>query len=277
MRLAELADPSMERESGVEVYVPGISFRGYGHTVATRQVTYGAEGETAGAWIRPAIVGANVYQVEIRWHDEVLGGVGAERFVRRVIDCVIESGNVELLYGLLSRDGGQFLQILGASVTSSQLSQLIDERVVPILCAYVSAGTDEMLESLARVARSILSADIDRVLVLLWKRWIGEFGGREQDMVAMQNHHYWRAFRELTGHPRFEQVKAWHKDLTPLLYSPGLDWLGKDNMVRVLAGDARSYVHLESVLFRARDWEHGYVDEIDMLDGACERLFAETD
>ena len=277
LRLVELADPSMERERGVEVYVPGIAFRGYGHTVATRQVTYGAEGETAGAWIRPAIVAANVYQVEVRWHDEVLGGVGAERYVRRVIDCVIESGNVEPLYGLLSRDGGQFLQILGASVISSQLSQLIDERVVPILCAYVSAGTDEMLESLARVARSILSADIDRVLVLLWKRWIGEFGGREQDVVAMQSHHYWRAFRELTGHPRFEQVKAWHKDLAPLLYSPGLDWLGKDNMVRVLAGDRRSYVHLESVLFRARDWEHRYVDEIDMLDGACERLFAETD
>lgn len=276
-RLVELADPSMEREIGVEVYVPEISFRGYGHTVATRQVTYGAERETAGAWIRPAIVAANVYQVEIRWHDELLGGVDAERYVRRVIDCVIKSGNVESLYGLISRDGGQFLQILGASVISSQLSELIDERVVPILCAYVSAGTDEMLESLARVARTVLSADIDIVLVLLWKRWIGEFGGREEDMETMQNHHYWRAFRELTNHPRFGQIKDWHKDLAPLLYSRGLDWFGKDNIVRVLARDRRSYVHLEIVLFRARDWEHGYVDEIELLDKACERLFAETD
>ena len=276
-RLVELADPSMERESGVELYVPGISFRGYGHTVATRQVTYGAKGETAGAWIRPAIVAANVYQVEIRWHDELLMGVGAERYVRRVIDCVMESGNVEFLYGLMSRDGGQFLQVLGASVTSSQLSELIDERVVPILCAYVSAGTDEMLESLARVARSVLSADIDRVLVLLWKRWVGEFGGREEDVATMQNHHYWRAFRELTNHPRFGQIKGWHKDLAPLLYSRGLDWFGKDNIVRVLARDRRSYVHLEIALFRARDWEHGYVDEIELLSKACERLFAETD
>ena len=276
-RLVELADPSMERERGVEVYVPEISFRDYGHTVATRHVTYGAEGETVGAWIRPAIAAANVYQARIRWHDELLGGLDAERYVRRVIDCVIESGNVEPLYDLLSRDAGQFLQILGASVTGSQLSELIDERVVPILCAYVSAGTDEMLESLARVARSVLSADIDRVLVLLWKRWIGEFGGREEDMVTMQNHHYWRAFRELTDHPRFGQIKDWHKDLAPLLYSRGLDWFGKDNVVRVLARDRRSYAHLEIVLFRARDWEHCYADEIELLDRACERLFSETD
>ena len=85
-----MADPSMEKR-GVDVYVPGISFRGYGHTVATRQVTYGADGETAGAWIRPAIVAANVYQEDIRWHDGLLGRVGAERYVRRVIDCFIES------------------------------------------------------------------------------------------------------------------------------------------------------------------------------------------
>ena len=277
LRLVELADPTMDREGGVEVYVPGISFRGYGYTAATRQVTSSAEGETAGAWIRPAIVAGNVYDVKIRWHDEVLGGVGAERYARRILDCVVGSGNVELLYGLLSRDGGHFLQLLGASVTSSQMRDVIDERVVPILCAYASAGTDDMLESLARISRSILSADIDRVLVLLWKRWIGEFGGREEDMTTMQNHHYWRAFRELTDHPRFGIIKDWHKDLAPLLYSRGLDWFGKDNIVRVLACDRRSYVHLESVLFRARDWEHRYVDEIDMLDEACERLFAETD
>ena len=275
-RLVELADPSMEKR-GVDVYVLGISFSGYGHTVATRQVTYGADGETAGAWIRPAIVAANVYQEDIRWHDGLLGRVGAERYVRRVIDCFIESGNVESLYGLLSRDGGRFLQILGASVTSAQLSELIDERVVPILCAYVAAGTDEMLESLARVSRSISSADIDRVLVLLWKRWIGEFGGREEDVAAMQNHHYWRAFRELSDHPRFGEIRDWHKDLAPLLYSRGLDWFGKEKIVGVLARDRRSYVHLESVLFRARDWEHRNMDEIEMLDKACERLFAETD
>lgn len=157
------------------------------------------------------------------------------------------------------------------------MRKLIDERVIPILCAYVSAGTDEMLESLARVARSILSADIDRVLVLLWKRWVRAFGDREEDMATMQYHHYWRAFRELTDHPRLGQIKEWHKDLAPLLYARGLSWFEKENIVRVLARDRRSYVHLEGVLFRARDWEHRYVDEIDMLDEACERFFAESD
>lgn len=275
-RLVELADPSME-ERGVDVYVPGISFRGYGHTVATRHVTYGADGEPAGAWIRPAIVAANLYQVDIRWHDRLLARVGAEIYVRRVIGCFIESGNVESLYGLLSRDGGQFLQALGASVTSAQLSELVDERVVPILRAYAAAGTDEMLESLARVSRSISSADIDNVLVLLWKRWIGEFGAREEDVAAMQNHHYWRAFRELTDHARFGEIRDWHKDLAPLLYSRGLHWFVEEKIVEVLARDRRSYVHLEGVLFGARDWEHRYMDEIEMLNGACDRLFVETD
>ena len=277
LRLVVLADPMMDQEGREEVYVPGISFRPYGHTVATRQVTYGGKRETAGAWIRPAIVAGNVYEVGIRWHDEVLRGVGSEIYVRRILDCLVGSGNGGLLYGLLSRDEGHLLQLMGACVAASQIRELIDERVVPILHAYASAGTDEMLESLARIARSVLSADIDQVLVLLWKRWVGEFGVRKEDVASMWNHHYWRAFCELTDHPRFEQIKDWHKDLAPLLYSPGLNWFGKDKIVRVLARDRRSYVHLERVLFRARDWEHGYVDEIDMLDEACERLFAETD
>ena len=85
------------------------------------------------------------------------------------------------------------------------------------------------------------------------------------------------AFRELSDHPRFGEIRDWHKDLAPLLYSRGLDWFGKEKIVGVLARDRRSYVHLESVLFRARDWEHRNMDEIEMLDKACERLFAETD
>jgi hypothetical protein len=52
-------------------------------------------------------------------------------------------------------------------------------------------------------------------------------------------------------------------------------WYHADNIVRVLERDPRSYILIESRLFKAANWEHFHQDEIDRLDNAAERLFAQ--
>jgi hypothetical protein len=50
-------------------------------------------------------------------------------------------------------------------------------------------------------------------------------------------------------------------------------WCGKQNIVRVLERDPRSYTQIESVLFRTTEFERSRHSEPDRLDDAAERLF----
>ena len=53
-------------------------------------------------------------------------------------------------------------------------------------------------------------------------------------------------------------------------------WYEKQTITRVLERDPRTYVQLESLLFRSEDWEHFFEDEIDRLQEAAERLFGQV-
>jgi hypothetical protein len=44
----------------------------------------------------------------------------------------------------------------------------------------------------------------------------------------------------------------------------------------VLERDPRSYIQIESILFKAEDWEHFYESEVERLERAAERLFGEV-
>ena len=112
--LVDMADPGRDCEHVVERYVPGIVFQGDGHSVATRQVTYSSGNLTAGAFIRPAIVAANLSGQEIAWHDEMLASPHANAYVQRVLRCIAVSGNSDVLFDLLNRDSDNFLQALGS-------------------------------------------------------------------------------------------------------------------------------------------------------------------
>lgn len=82
----------------------------------------------------------------------------------------------------------------------------------------------------------------------------------------------WRAFRDLTEHPRFDRIEDWHGLLMPVMQAP-IRWYEKQSVTRVLERDPRSYIQLECLLFKAEDWETFFEDEIDRLQEAVERLF----
>ena len=273
--LVDLADPVNDPKLTVERYVPGISFRGKSHTVAKRQVSSSPEKEPPAAFIRPAIVAANVYDVMISWHHEILRSSFSKEYVQRVLACIAVSRNKCVLYDMLNQYAENFLQALGYDPTCTNIAPLLDARIVPVMATNVTSGTDEMLESLSRLSRVIETSEIDRVLTSLFKRWIGQFEIIQSTGIDDTSYHYWRAFRYLSDHPRFERIRDWPSKLAPILYSPHVAWFRKQDLARVLERDPRSYIHLENARFKANDWEHFYQEEIDLLDQACDSLFRE--
>ena len=275
--LVELGDPARDPERGVERYLHGIAFGGEGHTVSTRQVSYQGGAEAAGALIRPAIVAGNVGGIGISWHDEEMRRSFSDRYAERVLKCVAVSGNRDVLYDLLGRDGGRLLLVLGSHPVCAYMMPLLDGRIVPILNAHVLSGTDQMLECLARIAAGVVGPEIDGVLTSLLDRWTGQFEVRGWDSVGDVSHYSWRAFGEICKHPRFVRIKDWYVRLARVLYSPKLRGFNRKDVLRVLKRDPRSYIHLERSRSRAEDWEHLYEEELDLLDEACDRLFAEVE
>ena len=275
-KLVHLADPVNDAEIGEETYLPGVSFHGEGYTVASRRVSYSGGQETSGSLIRPAIVAANWFGVEIHWQESMFKGAFIRKKLERVLSCISVSANAEVLYELLHRYPEELLGPLGSHPLCEHIGPLIDDRIVPILAANLASGPVGRLESLSRLARKIQGPEIDRVLAYIFNRWIGHFKGRQTGEGLELSHEYWRAFRELTSHPRFKLIKNWPEELVPILYSPDLAWFRKQDIARVLEGDRRSYIHLENVLFKSQDWEHFNHEEIDLLDEACDRLFNET-
>ena len=271
--LVELADPKHDSERGAESYVPGVVFRGGGHSVATRRVSYSSGQTSPGVYIRPAIVAANVRVQRIAWHEKTLSRPYAGEYVQRVLKCIAVSGNDSVLFDLLGRFPEVFIQSLGSYGVCRHLAPLIDSRIVPILASNVSAGTDEMLESLARLAGVVNTPGIDRVLGFLFKRWTDRFKDLECREFPEPGHHFWRAFRDLSSHPRFIHISDWRKHLAPVLYSPRLVWYHKMDVAQLLERDRGSFIQLENVRSKAQDWQHLFEDEIDLLDEACERLF----
>lgn len=272
--LVHLSNPENDPEQGVERYLPGISFRGNSHTVATRQVSYSSTNKTAASFIRPALVAANVHDVTIFWHDRILRSPISNDYVQKVLGCIAVSRNDSVLYDLLSKYSEDFLRPLGSQPIFSYIVPLLDTRIVPVLASNVTLGTDDMLESLSRLSRAIETSEIDRVLTSLFKRWTNRFKIIQLTRLGDPNQHFWRAFRHLVDHPRFDEIKDWPAKMAPILYSPRLAWFYKQDVTRVLERDPRSYIHLENVRFKAEDWEHFYQDEIDLLDQSCDRLFS---
>ena len=225
--LVRLADPANDPELGEETYVPGISFHGEAYTVASRRVLYSSGQETPSSLVRPAIMASNAFGVEIHWQEGMFKGAFVQQNVERVLRCISVSGNGKVLYELLQRYPEEFLELLGSHPLCEHVGPLIDERIVPILAANLTIGTTGMLESLSRLAGKIQGPEIDRVLAFIFSRWVGHFKGAQTGEVLDLGHQYWRAFQELTNHPRFEVIKNWPEELVMVLYSPDLAWFRK--------------------------------------------------
>jgi hypothetical protein len=270
-RLIRFADPANDRDRGVETYVPLVQFTSDGYVVARRQVAYrGAE--STNALLRPAIAAGNRFGLPIPWHEEVMTGVFASGYVPKYLACLAALNDSDRFYAELAKHEGVLVPHLCKAGNATPVLKYVDVRIIPFLARHVSSGTDEIFEGLCTLALRISTPEIDGVLAGLFYKWTQRFNLASPVLQHDENHALWRGFNRLSEHPRFNMIEEWQPRLAEVLRVP-MSWWRAENVVRVLERDPRSYILIESRLFRTVNWEHFHRDEIDRLDDAADRLF----
>jgi hypothetical protein len=272
-RLIRLADPANDPNLGVETHVPSVQFTRNGHVVAQRRVTYTGS-ESANALIRPAIAAANKFGLPMPWHQELMTGALAPTYVPKYLACLGALNGSHRFYEELTLYEDELIPYLCNATQGNPVLKYVDARVVPSLARYVSSGTDELFEGLCVLALQVNTPAIDSVLSGLLVRWTQRFDMTSAVLQHDENHALWRGFNRLAEHPRFNSIDGWQSRLAAVLRAP-MRWYRAENIVRVLERDPRSYILIESRLFKAMNWEHFHQDEIDRLDNAADRLFAQ--
>jgi hypothetical protein len=271
-RLIRMVDPINDPDRGVENYDPSVAFTQNGHVVARRRVTYAGGAETAEALIRPAVAVANVFGLPNPWHGDLLAGPLAANYVPKYLACLAAADDADRFYGELGQHEDILVPLLCDMQRAKPVLKYVDARIVPFLMRHVTSGMDELFEGLCTLALQIDAPEIDSVLAGLLYRFAGRFDVRAVILQHNDNHALWRGFNRLAEHPRFDRIKGWQSSLAALLQTP-MAWFRAENLVRVLERDLRSYILIESWLFKATNWEHFHWDEIDRLDDAGEKLF----
>jgi hypothetical protein len=272
--LIRLADPANDHYPATETFIPSVSFTQDGHLVSQRRVTTTNSGDLPSTLIRPAIAAANRFGLNIPWHQELLTGVFASTYVPKFLACLGAQNDSSRFYEEL---GGNVDELLPQICNAAQLKPIlkyIDAHIVPFLLRYLSSGTDGFFEGLCTLALQVNTPEIDDVLAGLFYRWTQRFDIRSMVPQHDQNHQLWRGFNRLAEHSRFNMIEGWRPRLASVL-SAQIASYRRENIVRVLERDPRSYIQIESLLFKATNWEHFHQDEIDRLDDAAERLFSQ--
>jgi hypothetical protein len=272
--LIRIADPANDRSYGIETYVPMFRFTQGGHVVAQRQVSFKGGTESINNLIRPAIAAANDFDLPIPWHQEMLSGAFAATYLSKYLACLAARNVPERFYKELELNTDALFPHICAQVHATPVLKFIDARIVPFLARYVSSGTDELFEGLCTLALKVNTPEIDAVLAGLFHRWTQRFDTRSPLLQHNENYSLWRGFDRLAEHPRFDKIDGWQLRLESVLHAR-MSGYHAENIVGVLERDPRSYILIESRLFKVMNWEQFYHGEIDRLDEAAERLFAQ--
>ncbi len=232
---------------------------------------------TTRALLRPALAAANRFGLAVRWHDEMLarGDHVGQRYVSEFLGALVRQGDPVRLRDELEMHGSILLPLLGVH-GASDVSRIVDHRLIPVLRRFANAGTDALLETLTWTARCIDDPAVDPLLAQLFHRWTRRFRPLDSSPQHLRSIPLWRAFGNLTGHCRFRQIPNYDLQLAELL-KINLQWFHKNAIVAALGDSARMYATHEAMLLRAAPFEHFMRDEVDRLDDAADRLFSAAD
>lgn len=229
--------------------------------------------------LRPLLASNNSFGLDIQWHSSLLSGSSgnyshiSQQYLSAFIDALGVHNNSELLYLELEKRTDLILPALGKISYQTNVSKLIDIRIIPYLLAYANSGSDEMLESLCSLAACVSSSRIDTILERLFLRWTNRFEKDTNDLQHYNNFPIWRAFNSLTKHPRFTRISNYEDRLMEIL-SFNLAWFNRDDIIKALSKSCRSYIKLETILMKSAPFEHYSWDEVDRLSDVVESLFS---
>lgn len=271
-QLIRLANPVNDTYQWCETYIPMIKFIPNGHLVGQSQRTSRNAGESTNALIRAAIIAANSFGLLIPWQDEIMRGYCSSSFIQNYLDCLGVLNDSSQFYDALSK----YEEILFAYLCNpnqyESVQKYIDARIIPMLQRYIASGTDKLFEGLCILTLQVNVPEIDIILSGLLYRWSQRFDKMSFVTQHDNNPALWRGFKRLTEHPRFTNINEWMNMLEQVLQTP-IKWFHAETIVRVLERDPRSYILIESRLFKTENWEHFHIEEIDLLDVAADHLY----
>jgi hypothetical protein len=267
--LAELLDPGMDYRHVMSTSEPAVRFMAGGYMIGAAYVNHVDNRRDLRVAIRPAVAAANRFNILIPWHRELLHDANYEQ---SFLGCLAALEDPDRWYEELVTYGDVVLPGIGDVARVAPILKYVDVRMIPWLERYSGSGTDAFMEVLCTMASRIDAPEIDPVLTALFYRWVGRFDHKSPGLQHAENHPLWRAFSRLSGHPRFTLIQDYEIRLSTIRHML-IPWYHKKAIVQVLMRSARSYTEIESMLFRAADFEHRFEDEVDRLDDAADRLF----
>lgn len=274
--LVRRLDLRHDPETGESRYEHSVSFTPDGYRVARQVTTYrSGPRRTLREQLRPALAAANVHGLPIAWHAAELGSYRRASYLEQFLAALGRQGDPGRLYDELAKDAVNLMPSILALAETSSLFDLVDERMLPYMSRFVQSGPDHVLKGLCALASRIQRPSVDRVLARLFQRFCGRFTPGAVALPRSGDHDLWRAFHLLVEHPRFSTIPDWGEALSRIASLP-LAWYHKDDVIRVLARDPRSYIQIESLLFKAQCFTHFYQDEVERLDALADQLFGQV-
>ena len=268
-RLGGLLEPRNDTTVLVRAATPSVRFTRAGHSIGGAQSEHRDNRRDLRMALRPALAAGNRFGIPLPWHRPLLTN---ESYVQGLIACLSALDDADRFYDQLAQAEDAFMPFLSDALRLTPVLKFVDARIIPFLTRHARTGTDAVLEAWCAIAARIQTPEIDGVLAALFQRWTHRFEGRRRGVQHSENHALWRAFRTLSGHPRFRSIEAYDLRLMAIAYMQ-IRWFHKDDIVRVLQACPRAYSHIEAMLFKSAPYECYFNDEVERLDEAADALF----
>ena len=216
--------------------------------------------------LRPALVAANRFGIDVTWHQEQLRHA---QYARQFMASLGAQCDRDRFFEVLARDEELLVPQLANPRAIEAIRHLIDSRALRVLSRYIHAGTEHFFEHLCTLICQVDAGDVEPVLADLFQRWLLLIRARTEQADGST---LWRIFQRITSHPRFVRIPQWVDRLIELLLKP-LPWHFRDDIAKLIERSPAAYCQFESLVLSSEQFEHYFDDNTDVYDNIADRLF----
>lgn len=243
-----------------------------GHYVA-QESSRSRPSSNARSRLRAALAAANDFDVKINWHSQSLSTPYCTDYRAGYFRALVLRGNSQKIYNELDVNRDTLLIELLENGRIESLSNLLDDRIIPLISPYIEPCNLELFLSLCNVAALIQTPSIDVTLKRLTYRWAREFTAPVPEAMAHNKRFLHQGFHLLSRHPRFIHADGIYECLASV-YRHTHEVFDDFDLPDIFEHHFRAYVDLESRLVDLVEFEHYQVSRYDKLDDRCAQLFS---
>ncbi|WP_122585887.1 hypothetical protein [Pseudomonas viridiflava] len=272
IELIQLLAPERDSSSFVSEFQSVLGFMSDGHYVA-QESSRSRPSSNARSRLRAALAAANDFDVKINWHSQSLSTPYKTDYRDGYFRALVLRGNSQKIYNELDVNRDTLLIELLENGRIESLSNLLDDRIIPLISPYIEPCNLELFLSLCNVAALIQTPSIDVTLKRLTYRWAREFTAPVPEAMAHNKRYLHQGFHLLSRHPRFIHAHGIYECLASV-YRHTHEVFDDFDLPDIFEHHSRAYVDLESRLVDLVEFEHYQVSRYEKLDDRCAQLFS---